>query len=125
MSTVGCVAGRRPVTHGLYMREYVEVSDANYIVDWCVSVVDNGESICPTIASDTEWLARKLPGMCTEQEGRREIVDEEAIHIVKSPHRKPRNATVVRSAAQANIQELGGAPRETHSARARKQNQTL
>ena len=48
------------------MRDYAAVFSPNYSVSGCVSIVSKFESVCPNIAVDTDWVARKLPGMVAE-----------------------------------------------------------
>ena len=89
-------------------------------------MVANVESICPTIAADTEWRARKLSGMNTERADLYESVDGDALHVVKAVRRKTTNAIILRFSSLAHIKELGGTPpRVTHSKRHENQSRNL
>ena len=97
------------------MRGYVAVFAASYSVEEFVSAVSNVESICPTIAADTGWLARKLSGVSTEKDDFHGIVDEASSDVVKSAHTPAPIAILVRLSSLAKIRELGGLSRVTHS----------
>ena len=102
------------------MRGYLAVFAAHYSVEECVSIVANVESISPTIAADTEWIARKLSGMRTEQEDLHGVVDEEALEVVTAVHRRKPNAILVMFSEMANIQELRWMSRVTRSKKGKK-----
>ena len=52
-----------PIAHSLYMSDYVAVFAKAYDVADCLSMIANLDSVDQSLYDDTEWLAKRLPGI--------------------------------------------------------------
>ena len=100
-----------PITHSLYMEDYVAVSAKAYDVGDFPIMIANLDSVDQSLYDDTEWVAKRLPGIdCAEDEYPVDA-DEGSLQLVELTHRMTPLLHMVRFSALSHIQEIPGLSR--------------